>query len=118
MFYSPNSTLFLIRPAFGSDTKYSIVEFTDPEHAKTAVLLTGTPLLHKPIQISVTAASIPNSLTTSSGDPSSPPTNGPSGAPTSPTAALAPQTLIPAVGIINISVGNFFYKKIREENLI
>jgi len=103
-FCGPLRSLKILGPAFGSDTKYCIVEFTDPEHAKTAALLTGTPLLNKPIQISVTAASIPNALTASSDSTTPPAVSSPTsnGAPTSPT--IAPQTLIPAVPITQAPV--------------
>jgi hypothetical protein len=74
----------LNRPHFGSESKYCIVQFADPEHAKTAAMLTGTMLLSKPIQVSVSAASIPKDLETAT-DPSSPPGN-----PASPPSGLVP----------------------------
>jgi hypothetical protein len=61
-----------ISPTFGAETKYCIIEFTDPENVKTAAVLTGTPLHNRPIQVSINAAAIPKGLVAAASDPSSP----------------------------------------------
>jgi len=45
----------IIEPDSLSDVKYC-VEFTDAEHANTALLLTGTLLLNKPIHVSLSSS--------------------------------------------------------------
>eukprot|EP00026_Physarum_polycephalum_P007971 Phypoly_transcript_08044.p1 GENE.Phypoly_transcript_08044~~Phypoly_transcript_08044.p1 ORF type:complete len:308 (+),score=34.87 Phypoly_transcript_08044:2-925(+) len=77
-------SLRVLGPHFGADAKYCIVQFVDPENAKTAAMLTGTMLLNKPIQVSVSAASIPKDLEGAPTDPSSPPN------PASPPSGLVP----------------------------
>jgi arginine/serine-rich splicing factor 12 len=61
-FCGPIKSLQIVGPAPLSDTKYCIVEFSEPEAASTALLLTGTPLLYKEINVSSNPSTIPSNL--------------------------------------------------------